>query len=325
MRGFNQRAFVLIKNNPRNNPFLSAGLMLLCLLFYGTACAPLQVIEPALNQQSLGPFDYSLEKQQAEFKEIKPTGSYKPFPLDYNNYVKKWLSYYSYGAGKEHMRRYLERSSRYLDYMGDILEKQGLPRELVYMSMNESGFWPYAKSSANAIGYWQFIQPTGKSYDLTINRYIDERQDFALSTQAAADYLKDLYAEFQDWRLSMAGYNCGAGCVRTAIQKYNSKNYWYLVSKKAFPRQETRDFVPKIIAMTRIALRPEFYGFQNLKYQKPLEYQLVSIEGESSLSYISNYFQIPPDEMKALNPKFKTDWIPANSGSHIRIPNYVRD
>ena len=296
---------------------------LFVFLLVSSACAPMQVINTEIQQQSLAVGNQnSIDQKDLQINDLIKL-NYKPFPMDYNAPVQKWLSYFSKGNGKASMKRYLERSNRYLDYMGDILSENGLPRQLVYMSMTESGFWPYAHSSANAVGYWQFIKPTGQSYDLQINQYVDERRDFSLSTQAAADYLKDLYSEFKDWRLSMAAYNCGAQCVRNAIKKHKSKNFWHLADKKALP-PETREYVPKIIAMARISLKPESHGFYNIKYQKPLNYQLVSIQTDSSLSALSNYLRVPHDEMKSLNPKFKTDRIPAGDGHGLRVPDYTR-
>ena len=303
--------------------FFNSLLILPLYILFSSACAPMQVIDTRIQQQSLPASSSELieEEKLLPIHEIIKI-NYKPFPMDYNEYVKKWLNHYSIGNGKEPMRRYLERSNRYLRYMGDILEKNALPRELVYMSMTESGFWPYAESKAKAVGYWQFIKPTGRFYKLKVDSYIDERRDFALSTQAAADYLKDLYDVFQDWRLSMAAYNCGEQCVKNAMKKRNSKNFWYLTSKKALPH-ETRNYVPKVIAMARIALEPELYGFYDLNYNKPLKYQTVSIKDNSSLRHVSNYLKVPYNEIKALNPKFKTDRIPAGSGSQFRIPNYI--
>ena len=321
MKRVNRKTFDFIKYNL--NKLILTVAFWLCLGL-GTACAPLQVLSPS-TQQSLSSLEQNLGGAYI-FSESKLNDSvYKPFPMDYNGYIKKWLNHYSKGDGYNTMRRYLERSNRYLNYMGDIFTKQGLPKELVYVSMAESGFWPYAKSTANAVGYWQFIRTTGQSYNLQIDPYVDDRQDFFSSTKAASEYLKDLYAVFKDWRLSMAAYNCGEACVKNAIRKHNSKNFWYLVSEKALP-EETREHVPKIIAMARISLDPEAHGFYDLSYRQPLDYQLVSIQRDSSLSSIANYLRVPYQEIKSLNPKFKTDRVPAyDDGSYIRIPRYIQN
>ena len=120
---------------------------------------------------------------------------------------------------------------------------------------------------------------------------------------------------FGDWRLSMAAYNCGPKCVTKAIRRYNSDDFWYLVALKAIPK-ETRLHVPKIIAMRKIALNPQKYGFINLNYYPPLDYGLVHLKGSFSLSHLSNHWKIPYQELRGLNPKFKTDTVYSN----IRVP-----
>ena len=280
------------------------------------SCAPLQLDQSQSFSSSSfvvsSPEDVLYFNKEDPYSQgRKPASSfyYKPFPLDSNPLVDKWITYFSRGSGRGSMKRYLERSNRYLSLMQSMLRKEGLPVDIVYMSMVESGFYPYAVSSQQAVGYWQFIYSTGLNYGLKMNRYVDERRDFVLSTQAAIDYLADLYDSYQDWRLSMAAYNAGPFRVTSAIKKYNSKNYWYLVSKKALPPQ-TRDYVPKIIAMRNIAINPKRYGFDNLKYYPDLDYQLVALNKESSLSHLSRHLDIPLKELKKLNPKYKTDRIP---------------
>ncbi len=287
----------------------------------GISCAPLQVAEPLDPYSDLsGLFIASHSDVDTE---DRPEIDYKPFPIDNNSYVKHWISRLSKKPLKDDMRRYLERSRRYIYFMGDILQEEGLPKDLVYMVMAESGFYPYAKSSANAVGYWQFIRPTGRQYGLRVDSYVDERQDVYLSTRAAIWYLKDLYAIFGDWRLSMAAYNCGENRVIRAIKKHKSKNFWRLVQRKALP-PETRNYVPKIMAMKKIALKPRAYGFYNLDYKEPLEYDLISLRSPSSLSYISKELGIPYDDLKYLNSKFKTDKVPLEGEeSYVRIPAYT--
>lgn len=298
-------------------------------LLFGTACAPLQVIDP-IYVKAIKSNEFtgvSLSQEEEISRSASRSGKalyYKSFPNDNNQYVQKWLIHFSRGPGREHMRRYLERSHRYLDFMGGIFKEEGLPKDLVYIAMAESGFYPYARSSANAVGYWQFIQPTGLKYGLRINSYMDERQDFVSSTQAAARYLKDLYDIFEDWRLSMAAYNCGEGCVSSAVQREHSRNFWHLVANRAIP-PETRNYVPKIIAMRKIALHPQSYGFFDLDYREPLDYELVELRGPSSLSHVAEKLEVPLQNLKALNPKFKTDNIPAEGRrAYIRVPPYIR-
>ena len=295
-------------------------LAVLAFLFFGASCAPLQVLDTTyLKSGQLAGFYTDRDSK-------RPFTRYEAFPTDDNQYVKKWLSHFSAeGNGYENMRRYLERSSRYLDLMGDIFEEEGLPRDLVYMSMVESGFYPYAKSSMGAVGYWQFIRQTGLHYGLQINSYVDERQDFVLSTQAASRYLKDLYDTFGGWHLSMAAYNCGEQRVKNAIRRHGNNNFWYLVKRRALP-SETINYVPKVIAMREIALNPQNYGFFQLNYREPLEYELVSYRGPSSLSHIAQYLKVPHGELQGLNSKLKTDVVPdeGQKKSYLRVPAHTR-
>ena len=291
------------------------------------SCSPIQVLEDYEGQSV--PSLSVLEEEEGLFSDLdqphlsnSPGLQTKPFPMIRNSRVDFWLNYYSRGNGKKTMIHNLEKLGRYGAYMGRILREEGLPSELIYVAMVESGFSAHIKSSKGAVGYWQFIYQTARHYDLTINSQLDERKDFALSTKAAAAYYKDLYSQFKDWPLSMAGYNYGEPRLKKAIRKHGTRNFWTLASKKGLPR-ETRNFVPKIIAMAHIGQNPRSYGFKNINYQDPLQYNLTELDGRSHyhLSSISRQLDIPIKDLKALNPQYKTDYIPG-SDSYIRIPHY---
>ena len=299
-------------------------------LFFAS-CAPLQAIHSNNVDKSSGEFIGPSLDQEEDFYIPRVYQRYiyeEPFSLDddsENGYIEYWLDFYSEGGkGEGSMIRYLERSSRYIDFMENILKEEGIPVDLVYVAMAESGFWYSAKSKARppAIGYWQFIPSTAAQYGLKIDYYVDERRDFELSTIAAARFLRNLYNRFGNWYLSLAGYNCGPKCVDRAVNKYRSKDYWYLVQHKALP-PETRNFVPRIIALRKIALKPWSYGFHHLNYETSLEFKLVSLEGPASLSAIAKKLGVSYEELKKLNPKFKTDQIPFRERTiYIRIPVY---
>ena len=303
--------------------------LLISFIFLGTACAPIQIINN--EEQSAFVLTDFIESEDLLIIELDKPKNFnrssgllktKPFPMEHNSQVQYWLNYYSKGKGVIIMKRNLEKINRYKKYMGDILSKEGLPRDLIYIAMVESGLKHHVTSHAGAGGYWQFIKSTGLSYRLQINSKFDERRDFALSTQAAAKYLKDLYAEFQNWSLSMASYNCGSNCVKKAIKKYNTNSFWTLSQRKALPK-ETRNYVPKVIAMAHISKNPKAYGFKNIQPDAPLDYELVKLEGSSNLTYIANRFEVSLSEIKYLNSKYKTDYIPAHSNNYIRVPSYV--
>ena len=303
-----------------------AGIALIFLGFF-VSCAPLQIEDEFT--EPLYASSLALDYEELVIPELgegdiiadrAPTQSLNPFPIDNNSIVRWWLAYYAQGKGRQTMKIFLERSGRYRDYMSRILYQEGLPPEFVYMSMLESGFKATAVSHAKAVGYWQFIYSTAKIYDLKMNRQVDERRDFNDSTLAAARHLRDLYYDFKgDWRLAMAAYNCGKKCVSSAIQKYKTNNYWSLVQKKALPK-ETRQYVPKVMAMAQIGQRPEYYGFYQIRYAKPLNYDILEIDSDISISQLTRELNISKAEFKQLNPKFKTDRILASQNSYVRIP-----
>ncbi|MFA4903339.1 MAG: transglycosylase SLT domain-containing protein [Desulfobaccales bacterium] len=190
------------------------------------------------------------------------------FPIQMNKQVKAYVVYFS-TERKGFTRRSLTRSSRYLPMIKEVFREYGLPEDLAYLAMVESGFNPKANSPAGACGMWQFIKGTGLRYGLVINGNVDERQDPEKSTRAAAQYLLDLYKQFGSWYLAAASYNCGEGRVQKELTKSNYKNFWELSANKCIPG-ETRNYVPQMIAATIIARNPQKFGFGNVPYQSPL-------------------------------------------------------
>lgn len=241
-------------------------------------------------------------------------------PLTDNKMSRKWVKYFL-GRGRHHMDRYLARSSRYIPMMKNVLREEGLPEDLVYVALIESGFNPKAHSHANAVGYWQFIRSTGKSFGLRIDGYIDERRDPVLSTRAAAAYFKALYNLFGSWHLSLAAYNTGENRVKNRVMRYYTRDFWELARRRALPR-ETRNYVPKFIAAAMIAKSPESYGFSSVTYQVPLSYDAVEASNPISLKALSAKLGVDHDEIKRLNPKFRGDYVPNYKGDKmmIRVP-----
>ena len=157
-------------------------------------------------------------------------------PTEINPLVEKWINYFQ-GRGRPHMERYLSRSARYSKLMKKIIRENGLPEDLIYIALIESGFSSKAMSRAAAVGYWQFIKPTGKRFGLEINALIDERRDYVLSTQAAAEYFKGLYSMFGSWYLAMASYNVGENRVKKEVMRHYTRDFWELARKKRFPKE----------------------------------------------------------------------------------------
>jgi soluble lytic murein transglycosylase-like protein len=188
-------------------------------------------------------------------------------PIQMNKQVGAYLVYFS-RERKDVVRRWLARSTRYLPMVKEIFQEYGLPEDLAYLAMVESGFNPDAASPAGAVGMWQFIKGTGLRYGLVVDGQADERRDPVKSTHAAARYLTDLYKQFGSWYLAAASYNCGERRVQQELRKTNLKNFWELSANRCLP-SETKNYVPQMIAATIIAKNPEKFGFNNVPYQSP--------------------------------------------------------
>lgn len=249
-------------------------------------------------------------------KGVKPSNTIK---FEMNDRVAAWLDYFQ-GPGRERFGRYLKRSGRYIPTMQKILSEHGIPPEVVYIAMIESGFSSGAYSRAAAVGFWQFIRGTGARYGLRMDQYVDERMDPVKSTHAAAGYLTDLYEEFGDWFLAFAGYNSGEGKVRGAISKYGFVNFWEMTSRgKDHFRPETKDYVPKYIAAAILATNPKKYGF-NVEYDKPIEYDLVKIDSQTDLETVAKCAKADYAEVTALNTELVMGITPPGGTYSLRVP-----
>ncbi len=244
--------------------------------------------------------------------------SYGEVQMDDNEQVDKWINYFQ-TSGRERMETYLSRSTRYIPMMKNVLREYRLPENLVYVAMIESGFSPSAHSFANAVGYWQFIEETGRRYGLKVNSYVDERKDPVLSTRAAAEYFRDLYGAFGSWHLALASYNTGEYRVSRSVMRYYTRDFWYLTSKRSLPR-ETANYVPKFIAAVQISKEPQKYGFTNIEYQTPLEYDTINLEFPISLKKLASKIDITYKEIRKLNPRYRSEYVPIEEETVIRVP-----
>ncbi len=181
-------------------------------------------------------------------------------PVLVNSAVEGWVDYFT-GRGRPFFERYLERSEFFIPYIEPLLKQNGMPQDLVYLAMIESGFNNLARSHAKAVGPWQFMSATGKRYGLMVNWWVDERRDIRKSTLAAVEYLRDLYNMFSSWELASAAYNAGEGKVGRAVQRYGSRDFWTIARHK-YLKAETRNYVPKMIAAAFIAKNREQFGFK---------------------------------------------------------------
>ncbi|MCL5276637.1 MAG: transglycosylase SLT domain-containing protein [Deltaproteobacteria bacterium] len=222
-------------------------------------------------------------------------------PMVMNEKVQYFIRYF---ADIQHdiFAKWLERSEQYIPQMKTILKANGLPEDLVYMALIESGFNTHAISRRSACGPWQFIRSTARLYDLKVNWWVDERRNPEKSTLAAARYLKNLYDTFGSWYLAEAAYNAGPLKVMWAMQKQKTDNFWKLADDR-YLKKETRDYVPKLIAAAMIAKDPAVYGFTDLTYEKQVQDDRVVLSHQIDLHVAAKLAGTTYSTIKELNPE----------------------
>lgn len=253
-------------------------------------------------------------------KELKVTEF--DIPVVKNDRVEFWVEYFS-GRGRNTFARYIERLGRMRPLIEPILVESGLPKDLIYLAMIESGFSPKATSWAGAVGPWQFIPGTGKRYGLDQDWWHDERRDPVKSTIAAAKYLGRLYEEFEDWQLAAAAYNAGEGRIRWGIRKYNTRDYWELARRRAI-RRETVDYVPKMMAAAIISKNTEVFGFDpEVVDVSWTETELVRLPNPESIYTLADETGTTRTLLRNLNPELKRWSTPPVSNYNVRMPSKV--
>ena len=237
-------------------------------------------------------------------------------PIEMNKKVENVIKFFQ-GKGRKVFTKWLERSEFAVPRLTKILREQGLPEDLVYLSMIESGFNPKAYSYAHAAGPWQFISSTARIFDLKVDWWYDERRDVDKSTIAATKYLKKLYLDFDDWYLALASYNCGEGRVRRHIRKYGTRNFWEL---KKLPRQ-TRNYVPTFLAAMIIAKNPTEYGFEEPVFKNSPPIDSVLVTECIDLNAIAEIVDTTYQYIKELNPEI-VRWCtpPTQDSVWLNIP-----
>lgn len=222
-------------------------------------------------------------------------------PIVLNARVHQFIRHFT-GPNRKAFAKWLERSGRYQAMMQRILREEGVPEDLFYVALIESGFNPKAESWAGARGIWQFMKPTARKYGLVVNWWIDERRDPVKSTRAAARYFKDLHNTFRSWYLAQAGYNAGEGRIQWGLSRLKNKDFWTL-ARTRYINRETRNFVPQFVAAAIIAKSPEAYGFTSLGYEEPLRFELVPVPRPTDLQRVAVAAGVSVETIQELNPE----------------------
>jgi len=240
-------------------------------------------------------------------------------PLVVNNYVATYINFFANTQkGHNTLLHSFERAGRYKSMIQRIMAEEGVPQDLIYLAVAESGFQPRAVNRrSRAGGMWQFM-PRG-NYGLVRNAYVDERFDPEKSTRAYARYMKYIYSQLGDWYLSMAGYDWGAGNVQRAVEKTGYADFWELYKRNNLPR-ETSNYVPEILAAIIIANHPAQYGFDDVTLDPPVLTDTVTINYSVSLRLVSDIVGAPVDELTALNPSLLRLVTPPDTSFDLHLP-----
>ncbi len=250
---------------------------------------------------------------------LKLDNYYFDLPVVYNAKVKYWIDYFL-NRGRGFFERYSARAGRYAPILGKILEEHGLPRDLIFLAMAESGFQNRAKSWARAVGPWQFMPYTGRRYGLHIDWYVDERYDPIKASVAASKYLLKLYDDFGAWELAAAAYNAGEGKVSRAIRRYGTENFWRL-TRGRYLKRETKNYVPKIMALAIIGKNLKSFGFDEINFHEPLDFEEIEVPSATDLYKLAEALEVDFTELQRLNPEILRWFTPPNQENYrLRIP-----
>lgn len=240
--------------------------------------------------------------------------------------VQYWMSFFS-GRARWHFERYLERQPRFDSIIRSRLAAAGLPQDMIYLAMIESGFNQNARSRAGAVGLWQFMPETGRRYGLTFDSWVDDRRDPYLATDAAVRFLSELNNRFGSMWLAAAAYNGGPGRVIRGLQRgdfgaLNGDAAYFAMTEAGgtYFRAETRDYVPKLIAAALLAKQPERYGFGSLNYWTPLVYDSIQVNDAVGMDVIARLSGAALNDIEELNARFYRGVTPPGRSVWVRVP-----
>ena len=333
-------------SSPDTTPSLFLRFIPLCLLFSLTACSQLlvpdeeeaasvrertsteMVIEGLVNAAvNLGPLDIAASRDAENQEEDAALASLEPViptvPMTANRVVERSINDYLQNR-QSTLRMWIERGHTYFPMIEQIFEEEGVPDELKYIALGESGLSPTARSWVGAAGMWQFMPATGRSAGLAIDSYVDERRDPEKSTRAAARHLKELYEVYgQNWHLALAGYNCSYRCISRAVTRAggtieNPPSFWEIYP---YLPNETRGFIPKFIAASLLVSNPEMYGINADTFGHELAYDVVEISGMMSLADAATLAGTTTAILRTLNPELLKTTLPDRAEPYpLKIP-----
>jgi membrane-bound lytic murein transglycosylase D len=237
-------------------------------------------------------------------------GNHKAIPMEMNSHIQTEIDLFTTGIERNFFRESLKRSGSFRPQILEMLKQAGLPAELSWLPLIESGFKVNALSSARALGLWQFIPSTGYKFGLKRDLFVDERLDPVKSTEAAIAYLKELHQMFGDWTTVLAAYNCGEGRVLRIIRDQNVNyldNFWDLYER--LPR-ETARYVPRFLATLHVLSNPEKYGLDKVDLELPWKYETVSITKQAHLKDIAKELCVDANDLKQINPELRYNILP---------------
>ncbi|MCH7879584.1 MAG: LysM peptidoglycan-binding domain-containing protein [candidate division Zixibacteria bacterium] len=279
-------------------------------------------ISPSAMVRRFGDFELQLDSDEITGRLADTVVTYD-MPIKFNDRVKASIKYFQTDA-RDAFLRYWSRSTRYLPMLREIIRSYGLPEDLVYLPMVESGYNAKAYSWARASGLWQFISSTGKLYGLKRSWWYDERRDPIKATHAACKYLKWLYKEFGDWELALAAYNAGPGRVRRTLKRDRATTFWQLRHLK----RETRNYVPLFMAATIISKNPEKYGFDRdeVEFQEPLAFDEVVTKKTLDMRTVARALGVRESVLLDLNPELLRKHTPPKASRwKFKVPKGSSD
>jgi membrane-bound lytic murein transglycosylase D len=240
-------------------------------------------------------------------------------PIDVNESVAAYVRFFQTEPARKHFVRWLGRLARYEARYRAILKEEGLPQDTLFLAMIESGFANLATSRARAVGPWQFIAGTGKRMGLRQDFWIDERRDPEKAARAASAYLRELYAEFGDWRLAWAGYNAGGGKIQKA-QRKGQPDFWSMARGRVL-KKETKGYVPKLMAAAIVSKHPEAFGFraEEIEAESWRSYERVEVAEAAELSAIAGAAGVETSDLHELNPELRRSCTPPRPYS-LKLP-----